>query len=97
MKIIVFFLIILLVAAYIGSKITQVKNPFVVYYTTWAFGLILANFIIGLFLYIFRHSIQSSGGQPGFKGNIGIRGEEGESEFCNFCLTKDELDKLNKY
>lgn len=97
MRIIVFFLIILLAAAYIGSQIVHVKNPYVVYYTTWAFGLILANFLIGLFLYSFRHSVLSADGQPGLKGKIGIRGEEGESEFCNFCLSTSELEKLNNY
>ena len=97
MRIVVFFLIILLAAAYIGSQIVHVKNPYVVYYTTWAFGLILANFLIGLFLYSFRHSVLSADGQPGLKGKIGIRGEEGDSEFCNFCLSSNELDNMNDY
>jgi len=97
MRVIVFFLIILIVAGYVGSEITQVKNPYVVYYTTWAFGLILANFLIGLFLYSFRHSVNNTSGQTGLKGKMGRRGEEGESEFCNFCLKDDELKKMNQY
>lgn len=97
MKVVIFFLIILLVGVYIGGQITQARNPYVIYYSTWAVGLILANFLIGLFLYSFRHSVLNSGGQPGLKGKIGRRGEEGESDFCNFCLPEAELDKMNKY
>ena len=97
MKVVIFFLIILLVGIYIGGQITQARNPYVIYYSTWAVGLILANFLIGLFLYSFRHSVLNSSGQPGLKGKMGRRGEEGESDFCNFCLPKAELDKMNKY
>jgi hypothetical protein len=97
MRVIVFFLIILIVAGYVGSEITQVKNPYVVYYTTWAFGLIFTNVLIGLFLYAFRHSIIDSSGQPGLKGKMGRRGEEGEPGFCNFCLKEDKLNESNKF
>ena len=97
MRIVVFFLIILVAGFYIGGKIQNVKNPYVIYYSSWAVGLILSNALIGMFLYSFRHSVLNSSGQPGLKGKIGRRGEEGESDFCNFCLTKDELDDENKF
>ena len=77
MRIIVFFVIILIAAGYIGSQITQVKNQNVIIYFTWAFGLILLNVLIGFFLYAFRHSILNTSGQPGLKGKMGRRGEEG--------------------
>jgi hypothetical protein len=69
----------------------------VVYYTTWAFGLIFTNVLIGLFLYAFRHSIIDSSGQPGLKGKMGRRGEEGEPGFCNFCLKEEKLKESNKF
>ena len=97
MRIIVFFLIILFLAGYIGSHIIQIKNKFVVVYFTWAIGLILLNVLVGFFLYSFRHSILSTSGQPGLKGKIGIRGEEGTPGYCDFCLSKEELDKMNEY
>ena len=97
MRIIVFFVIILIAAGYIGSQITQVKNEYVIIYFSWAFGLILLNVLIGFFLYAFRHSILNSAGQPGLKGKMGRRGEEGHSDFCNFCLPKEELDKMSKF
>ena len=97
MRIVIFFLIILIVGLYVGSQIQEVKNPYVIYYSTWAVGLILANFLIGMFLYSFRHSVLNTSGQPGLKGKMGRRGEEGESDFCNFCLPKSELDKMNMY
>ena len=46
MRIVIFFLIILIVGLYVGSQIQEVKNPYVIYYSTWAVGLILANFLI---------------------------------------------------
>ena len=97
MRIIVFFVIILIAAGYIGSQITQVKNEYVIIYFSWAFGLILLNVLIGFFLYAFRHSILNSAGQPGLKGKMGRRGEEGTPGYCNFCLTEEELNNMNKY
>ena len=97
MKVISLFLIILVVSAYLGSQITHVKNPFVIYYVSWAFGLILSNFLIGFFLYSFRHSVMNGEGVSGLKGKMGIRGEEGTPDYCNFCLKYEELNKMNKY
>jgi hypothetical protein len=97
MRIVVFFFIILIAGFYIGGQISQVKNIYVIYYSSWAVGLIFANSLIGLFLYTFRHSVLNTSGQPGLKGKMGRRGEEGESEFCNFCLPKTELEKMNEY
>ena len=94
MKIILFFFIILIIAGVVGSQITQVKNPYVISYTTWAFGLILFNLLISLFLYSFRHNVLNSEGQQGLKGKIGLRGEEGPASFCNFCLSEDELENM---
>ena len=96
MKIILFFFLILLVCAYMGSKLTQVKNPFVITYTTWVFGLIICHFLICLFLYSFRHSVLNKTGTKGLKGRMGLRGEEGPSEFCNFCLSINDLNKIDK-
>ncbi len=97
MRIIVFFLIIFIAAGYIGSQLKNVTRPFVLAYFSWAFILVLFNLLIGIFLYSFRHSILNTSGQPGLKGKMGIRGEEGTPGYCDFCLTKDELDKQNKY
>ena len=97
MRIIVFFLIIFIAAGYIGGQLKNVTRPFVLAYFSWAFILILLNLLIGLFLYSFRHSILNTSGQPGLKGKMGIRGEEGTPGYCDFCLTEEELDKQNKY
>ena len=97
MRIIIFFLIIFIAAGYIGSQLKNVTRPFVLAYFSWAFILILLNLLIGIFLYSFRHSILNTVGQPGLKGKIGIRGEEGTPGYCDFCLTEDELNKMNKY
>ena len=97
MRIIVFFVIILIAAGYIGSQITQVKNQNVIIYFTWAFGLILLNVLIGFFLYAFRHSILNTSGQPGLKGKMGRRGEEGTPGYCDFCLSNDDLDDVNRF
>ena len=97
MRIIVFFVIILIAAGYIGSQIKQVKNENVIIYFSWAFGLILLNVLIGFFLYVFRHSILNTSGQPGLKGKMGRRGEEGTPGYCDFCLSKDDLDDVNRF
>ena len=97
MRIIVFFLIIFIAAGYIGGQLKNVTRPFVLAYFSWAFVLVLLNLLIGLFLYSFRHSILNTSGQPGLKGKMGIRGEEGTPGYCDFCLTEDELEKQNKY
>ena len=97
MRIVIFFLIILVVAFYIAGQIQDVKNKYVIMYSSWAVGLIFSNFLIGMFLYAFRHSVINSGGQPGLKGKMGRRGVEGPSDFCNFCLPKSELDNRNKF
>ena len=97
MRIIIFFLIIFIAAGYIGSQLKNVTRPFVLAYFSWAFILILLNLLIGIFLYSFRHGILNTVGQPGLKGKIGIRGEEGTPGYCDFCLTEDELNKMNKY
>jgi hypothetical protein len=97
MRIIVFFLLILIATGYIGSQLTHVNNIYVLSYFSWGFGLILFNLLIGLFLYSFRHSILNKSGQPGIKGKMGIRGEEGQPGYCDFCLTENELNKMNQF
>ena len=49
MRIVVFFFIILIAGFYIGGQISQVKNIYVIYYSSWAVGLIFANTLIGFF------------------------------------------------
>ena len=69
----------------------------VIIYFSWAFGLILLNVLIGFFLYSFRHSILNTSGQPGLKGKMGRRGEEGTPGYCDFCLTENDLDDVNRF
>jgi hypothetical protein len=83
MKFILALIFIASVAFYITGKLKS-DNPVITMYVTWITTLITINILVTTFIYMFTHSVKNSDGNKGVRGNVGRRGEEGESDFCKF-------------
>ena len=83
-----YFLIVLFLVLgfsfYMSSQISDVNDPLIGYYVTWATTLISLNVLISTFIYMFTNSVQQSEGNEGVRGKVGRRGPEGRPDYCKF-------------
>ena len=81
----VFVLIAIGIAVYYANgQIKNLDEPLLIFYTTWVTILISLNLLVGIFLYLFSHSVKETKGNQGIRGAIGIRGKEGKPDYCKF-------------
>lgn len=83
-----YFLIVLFLVLgfsfYMSGQISDVNEPLIGYYVTWATTLIALNVLISTFIYMFTNSVQQSEGNEGVRGKVGRRGPEGRPDYCKF-------------
>ena len=95
MKLLLFIILFSALAVFTAQKLTS-NNEFISMYANWIILLLVINLLVAIFIYLFTHSVKKGNGNPGVRGKIGRRGEEGEPDYCNFCkpIGKIELQKL---
>lgn len=82
-----FLIFIILVAGtsfYVSGRIRTDTDHLLAFYVTWATTLIALNLLVGLFIYMFSHSVKKATGNNGVRGLRGRRGQEGKSDYCLF-------------
>lgn len=89
----IFVLIAIGIACYYANgQIQNIEDPLLMLYITWVTTLIALNIIVSVFIYLFSHGVKSSKGNQGIRGKVGLRGEEGDAEYCKFPV---DLSKFN--
>lgn len=85
MKLLLVIILFAAMAIFITQKLNT-NNEFISMYTNWVILLVVINLLVSTFIYLFTHSVKKGNGNQGVRGKLGRRGEEGDPDFCNFCL-----------